>query len=57
MSVCPPADYAGRKSNVMHPMSKLECAAHTILAMMDVLSTEFKTREHVAHATVVGNWI
>jgi hypothetical protein len=38
----------------MHPMSKLERAAYTILAMMDVLSTVFKTREHTAHARVVG---
>jgi hypothetical protein len=34
-------------------MSKLECAAHTILAMMDVLSTVFKSREHAAHVRVV----
>jgi hypothetical protein len=38
----------------MHPMSRLECAAHTILAMMDVLSTVFRTREHAAHVRVVG---
>jgi hypothetical protein len=35
-------------------MNKLECAAHTILAIMDVLSTVFKTREHTAHVRVVG---
>jgi hypothetical protein len=39
---------------MIHPMSKLECAAHTILAMMDVLSTVFKSREHAAHVRVVG---
>jgi hypothetical protein len=38
----------------MRPMSKLERAAHTILTMMDVLSTVFKTREHTAHVRVVG---
>jgi hypothetical protein len=54
VSACLPADYAGRRSNVIHPMSKLECATHTILAMMDVLSTVFKTREHAAHVIVVG---
>jgi hypothetical protein len=41
---------------VIHPMSKLECAAHTILAMMDVLSTVFNAREHTAHVSLVGKW-
>jgi hypothetical protein len=40
---------------MIHPMSKLECAAHIILAMMDVLSTVFKSKEHTAHVRVVGN--
>jgi hypothetical protein len=40
----------------MHPMSRLECAAHTILAMIDVLSTVFRTREHAAHVRVQENW-
>jgi hypothetical protein len=52
---CLPANHAGRTSIEMHSMSKLECAAHTILAMIDVLSTVFKSREHTAHVRVVGS--
>jgi hypothetical protein len=36
-------------------MRKVEFAAHTILATMDVLSTVFKTREHTAHVRVEEN--
>jgi hypothetical protein len=40
---------------VMHLTGTVEFAAYIILAMMDVLSTVFKRREHIAHARVVGN--
>jgi ethanolamine utilization microcompartment shell protein EutL len=39
----------------MYPVRKVEFAAHTILATMDVLSTVFKAREHTAHARLVGS--
>jgi hypothetical protein len=47
-----PADYAGRRSTMMHLTRKVRFAAYIILAMMDVLSTVLKMREHTAHVRI-----
>jgi hypothetical protein len=51
---CLPTDYAGSGSDVTQPTRQLNVAAHTILAIIDALSTVFKTREHTAHVSWVG---